>query len=538
MNSKIFKYALALIAATSAWLTAAPAQASPISLRALAAQNLRLASIAYRIGTAAVGDCPAPQMMTGLLVHDLTNYDPVDRAAVSAAFHLRSGFGVLQIVPGSAADHAGLRVDDEIVSVNGTGLEDAAAATQPHKTYWRTEAFVAALQSVLAHGPARLLVRRNGNLMQLQLAGQPGCGGDIALVRSNSSNAWTDGRRVIVTTQMMRLARDDDELAFVVAHEMAHNMLGHTQRASRSIFGLGGGAKRQELAADYDAVWLMAAAGYKPEGGTSFLRTINRRFWLSFLSIDHPSIGSRMRAVASAVSSASGWAQAHRPMPLTVASLGPRQEEREQFRAALAINDSVDQVGAKAPLESDDGLLLVRHVVPKSLEREQKAGVGPVRIDQVAARTRQGEPALGQLPPRKKLAGIFLSRGSDIRMADDISAADPVTVLDVGDQRDERGDLLVGERPIAELMARIDDFDADARRIDIGHSSPARLTRVPGAVRLIDEAVNRTVFVNEIVTGNLSFGRGQPIERAFGVRHSGIMEDDHRDGQHSLVEIG
>ena len=42
-------------------------------------------------------------------------------------------------------------------------------------------------------------------------------------------------------------------------------------------------------------------AGYRAEGGISFLRTIKRRFWLNFLSIDHPSVGSRLRTVAFAV---------------------------------------------------------------------------------------------------------------------------------------------------------------------------------------------------------------------------------------------
>src|SRR6476469_9515055 len=297
MTSRLFKFAFALIAAVAALSVSARADAVPVSVRALAAQNLRLASIAYRIGTATVGNCSSPQMMTGLLLHDLSNYDPSDRAAVSRAFGLQAGFGGLHLVTGSAADRAGLRIDDEIVSVDGLRVDDPSAVTQPRKSYWRVEAFTTALQSALAGGPAEVVVRRNGSLVPVRLTGQLGCGGDIALIRSNSSNAWTDGRRVVVTTAMMRLAQDDDELAFVVAHEMAHNMLGHARGSSRSIFGLGG-AKRQELAADYDAVWLMTAAGYRAEGGISFLRTIKRRFWLNFVSIAHPSVGWWLRTVA------------------------------------------------------------------------------------------------------------------------------------------------------------------------------------------------------------------------------------------------
>jgi predicted Zn-dependent protease len=40
-------------------------------------------------------------------------------------------------------------------------------------------------------------------------------------------NAWTDGRTVAITRGMMRFIKSDDELAVVLAHEMAHAYLGH-----------------------------------------------------------------------------------------------------------------------------------------------------------------------------------------------------------------------------------------------------------------------------------------------------------------------
>lgn len=40
-------------------------------------------------------------------------------------------------------------------------------------------------------------------------------------------NAWTDGESVWVTRGMIRFLKNDDELAVVLAHEMAHAYLGH-----------------------------------------------------------------------------------------------------------------------------------------------------------------------------------------------------------------------------------------------------------------------------------------------------------------------
>ena len=138
--------------------------------------------------------------------------------------------------------------------------------------------------------------------------------------------------------------------------------------------------------------------------------------------------------------------------------------------------------GRKRRWNAITAFCVVGHVIAEALEREQEAGIGPIRVDQVARRARQRQPALGQRVPRKQLARILLARRRDVRMADDIAAADPVPLLDVGDQRNQRRDLLVGKRAIAEFVARIDDLDPDARRIDVGDAAPARLARVPGAL--------------------------------------------------------
>src|SRR5438309_855829 len=73
-------------------------------------------------------------------------------------------------------------------------------------------------------------------------------------------------------------------------------------------------------------------------------------------------------------------------------SLRPRQQQSEQFRAAFAVDDAVDEVGAKPPLEGDHRLLLVGNVIAEAFEREQETGIGPIGVDQVAGRAGQGEP--------------------------------------------------------------------------------------------------------------------------------------------------
>ena len=293
------------LAAAVGVLTASAAGAAGLSVRQLGEQQLRVATIGYRIAAANVQSCARPEMMSGIVTHDLTQYPLASRPLVSQAFSLHAGFGVLEIVPGSAADHAGLKIDDEILAVANVSVQDQSAVEGAHQSYTREDQFTAILSSALARGPTALLVRRRGQLLQLTIQGQAGCGGNVVLSSSSNLNAWSDGTRVMVTTAMMQQAANDDELAFVIAHEMAHNILGHAQNDSMGLFGLlgfgSGRVKRMEADADSHAVPLMNAAGYAPFGAISFLESASHRMWWSDLSLDHPSFGRRIKIVTAAI---------------------------------------------------------------------------------------------------------------------------------------------------------------------------------------------------------------------------------------------
>lgn len=302
MSSRLRKAIFAIATGVACTHSAA---AAPVSLRTFAQQRARLESLAYAMSTHSRNVCAHPEMLTGLVLHDLSEYDEAVRPAVSHAFSLNGGIGVMQIVQGSAAARAGLQVDDEILAVNGRSIVVSSQANR--KSFSRMDGFNRLLQSALSSGPVELLVRRSGTLLRVELRGDPGCGGKLSLISSNDRNAWSDGTHVAVTTGMMELAKDDDEIAFVIAHEMAHNILGHAHSSSAGIFGLGLGvskSRRNELDADQFAVKLMSAAGYRGEAGVSFLQTVQRRYWWN-LSLDHPGFGSRIRAVNAALASLS-----------------------------------------------------------------------------------------------------------------------------------------------------------------------------------------------------------------------------------------
>jgi hypothetical protein len=90
--------------------------------------------------------------------------------------------------------------------------------------------------------------------------------------------------------------------------------------------------------------------------------------------------------------------------------LRPRQQQREQLGAAFSVDNPIDEVGPEPPLKGDYRLLRIGKVVAEPLEGEQEAGVGPVRVDQLARGAWKRQPPLRQRMPREELARIFLAR--------------------------------------------------------------------------------------------------------------------------------
>src|SRR3954465_8411703 len=83
------------------------------------------------------------------------------------------------------------------------------------------------------------------------------------------------------------------------------------------------------------------------------------------------------------------WRLLYRPSALAV------QEQLEKDRPALAVDDSVEQFGAKAALEGDHRLLLLANVIAPALQSEQEAAVGPGRIGEVSGRPGNRERGAG-----------------------------------------------------------------------------------------------------------------------------------------------
>jgi hypothetical protein len=286
------------------WALSAPASAAESTLRA---DDLRVAAIGYRLAVAGRDLCPRQGPVTGMLLHHLAEYEKADRPGM-IALGLDHGPGVLAVVGGSPADAAGLRAGDVLLSVNGRPFESPAAiAAIAGRDVWRAriEANETMLQDALSRGPVTLAVLRGAETLSLTLTPRTGCLLRIRLAYSDQKTAVASGDYVVVSRGLLTMAHNDDEIAFVVAHEMAHVELEHARllREAKVPQGLlrgfgkkGALVRRTEEEADRLGGEITLAAHYDLSQGAEILRRFAPELGFGIIQT-HDGDGDRIRAL-------------------------------------------------------------------------------------------------------------------------------------------------------------------------------------------------------------------------------------------------
>jgi hypothetical protein len=301
--TRIAWFLIALLSATP--LHAAPGEAA--ALLALRPLDGRVATIGDRLAIANVSICRERQFQPGLTIHDLSQYSLQGRPAAIAAFGLEAGPAVLALADGGAAIRAGLRLDDVLVAADGVPLPRPPARV--HDSFAPTERIMEMLEAAFADGAADLTVRRGRRGHMIRVRAIPGCASRFQMIPSAQRAAKADGRYVQLTSALVEYTRGDDELAALVAHELAHNILRH--RARLNAAGVDRDARVHsprdarlfqltELEADRLAVHLMERAGYDPAAAIR-LWTRQSREPRSMASGSHPAWPVRIRAMEAEI---------------------------------------------------------------------------------------------------------------------------------------------------------------------------------------------------------------------------------------------
>jgi Zn-dependent protease with chaperone function len=285
---------LAIPVAPLAARQAAPEQ----DFAALQALDGRVATIGHRLAVANVELCRTTEWRPGFVVLDLSQVAASYQALANRVFGPAPGLGVTALAANGPAARAGLRAGDTILALDHVPIAAARPAASRSG-----EPAPDVVGAAFADGEAQVEIRRGGERLTLPVRADRGCSSRFEIVRSGGRQGWADGRIVQVTLALVDYATDDAELAAVLAHEFAHNLLGHRVRldsahVSRGFFGNFGRNARNirdtEIEADRMSVYLMDRAGYDPEAAVRFWQRFGRG-GLNFLgSPTHPNAGRRI----------------------------------------------------------------------------------------------------------------------------------------------------------------------------------------------------------------------------------------------------
>jgi len=275
-------------------------------LASLTALDQRVAGVAQRLSEANSDLCPAVRQSAGWALHAASQYSLQLRPHAQARFGLEGDLpGVLAVPSSSAAAAAGLREGDLILMVNGETLDRGPERRNP--AFEGLEANIARLDRALGQGPTVVTVRRGRGALDLTIQPRRACGYEVQLNPSDELNARADGRRLFISTALASFARNDDELAVILGHELAHHVLRHrhwsdTGGAARQVneaaWAADGGEGNAEQQADRVGLYLLARAGFDPAVAAPFWRRFGESNWrVRFPQIGHASAGSRALAL-------------------------------------------------------------------------------------------------------------------------------------------------------------------------------------------------------------------------------------------------
>lgn len=235
------------------------------------------------------------------------------------------------VLVNSGAARAGIKRGDILATVEGQSMPAGANA----------ERQAAALLGPMVgkRTSIKLGLTRAGNNVNVTVPLTLACGFGIELGNADNVNAYSDGRRVMVTRGMLNFVRNDGELAFVMAKELAHNALGHPsqQKMNATVGGIidnliritpdastlgGSGGVRampQELdaAADKLALYMLVRAGYSIDGAAAFWQRLAMQYPASVpnaYTAIHPSTAYRVDAISKVSAEIKGKQAAKKPL--------------------------------------------------------------------------------------------------------------------------------------------------------------------------------------------------------------------------------
>ncbi|NLR69401.1 M48 family metalloprotease [Novosphingobium sp. ERN07] len=235
----------------------------------------RVAQVEWRLRQVSGDLCPTMASDIGAVLDDRRAYRKADWPLLARTLGMGEWPVVAALIPDGPAAQAGLMVGDEIEAVNGQTVD---SIIERHKAGPLVAEAVLGDIAATPQGQAiDLVVRRGAQSRTVSVMPARHCAVRLVLEADRSIDAHSDARNVSISTGLVTLSANDDELAMVAGHEMAHII--HRDRRGGGI----GKRRRMEDAADSLGLQLLHCAGYHASAGVMLFDRLRKRDWLGFL---------------------------------------------------------------------------------------------------------------------------------------------------------------------------------------------------------------------------------------------------------------
>ena len=232
-------------------------------------------------------------------------------AEAQTALGLDERLRIMDILPASGAALAGMQKGDILLKVEiepfpqGPDAERAAASLIGAEIQGRSS--------------LNLTVLRDGERVAVTVPLTPACAMTISLGNSGYVNSYADGHRVMVTRAMLDFVQSDQELAYVLAKEIAHNALSSSARQDMSALigrldslnanvggdnpaaGIAPYSQEADASADKLALYMLVRAGYSIDAVLDFWKRLALAYpknIKNFHTALHPSTDYRLTVMA------------------------------------------------------------------------------------------------------------------------------------------------------------------------------------------------------------------------------------------------